>query len=83
MRRAIHHKKTFVLENLGKNQWKIVDLTDHSIGQSEPSFDTELWRTRKVLNLFVQRTGQGDGEKVEEMTPQMVSILEYRLTATN
>ena len=67
----------FVTENVLKNKWHVKDLTSDSIGQSEPSFDTELWRRKKQLHLFVQRCGQGDGEKVENIAPQVVSVLEW------
>ena len=67
----------FACDDLLKNNWHTIDLTDTSIGQSEPSYDTELWRVNKQLHLFVQHTGQGDGEKVENMKAQMVSILEW------
>ena len=67
----------FVCSDIEKKAWHTIDLADQSIGQSEPSFDTELWRTKKQLHLFVQHAGQGDGEKVEDMRPQMVNILEW------
>lgn len=69
----------FVSVNSKENAWQTIDLTGQSIGQSEPSFDTELWKNKKQLHLFVQRTGQDDGEKVEDMKPQMVNILEWTL----
>lgn len=68
----------FISSDIEKNIWKTVDLTSYTIGQSEPSFDTESWRSKKLLHLFVQRTGQGDAETVEDMSPQMVSILEWK-----
>lgn len=58
--------------------WNTIDLANHSVGQWEPSFDTELWKNKKELHLFVQRSGQGDGEKIEEIPPQMVNILEWK-----
>lgn len=67
----------FICDDVSSNIWRTIDLTGASIGQSEPSYDTELWRMNKQLHVFVQRTGQGDGEKVEDMTPQMVNILEW------
>lgn len=73
-----HKFSAFVSRDISKSLWQTVDLTDQSVGQSEPSFDTELWRNKKELHLFVQRTGQGDGEQVEEMKPQMVNILEWK-----
>ena len=62
---------------LGIWAWKTINLSDIPVGQWEPSFDTELWKKKKILHLFVQRTGQGDGEKTENIGPQMVSILEW------
>ncbi len=67
----------FICDDVSSNIWRTIDLTDTSIGQSEPSYDTELWRLNKQLHVFVQRTGQGDGEKVEDMKPQTVHILEW------
>ncbi|HET9279213.1 MAG TPA: BNR repeat-containing protein [Flavitalea sp.] len=67
----------FICDDVSGNIWRTIDLTGTSIGQSEPSYDTELWRLNKQLHVFVQRTGQGDGEKVEDMKPQMVHILEW------
>lgn len=65
-------------DNIGSAEWKITDLTETSVGMWEPSFDNERWRTRNELDLFVQRVGQGDGEKLEDFAPQMISILEWR-----
>lgn len=65
-------------DNIGTGNWKTLDLTEASVGMWEPSFDNELWRNRGLLDIFVQRVGQGDGEKLEEIAPQMVSILEWR-----
>ncbi|MEQ1641951.1 MAG: BNR repeat-containing protein [Pyrinomonadaceae bacterium] len=58
--------------------WKIADITGTSVGMWEPSYDNELWRRRGLFELFVQRVGQGDGEKLEDIGPQMISILEWR-----
>jgi beta-glucanase (GH16 family) len=48
------------------------------VGNWEPSFDTERWKKEGILNLFVQRTGQGDGETLENLPPQPVYILEWK-----
>lgn len=58
--------------------WRVVDLADNDLGMWEPSFDLNLWNRKKILDLFVQRVGQGDGEKLEDLAPQMISILEWR-----
>ena len=44
----------------------------------EPTYDTELWKTAGKLNLFVQNVGQGDSETLENVPPQVVSILELK-----
>jgi len=64
--------------DLAQNQWAITDLTTTSVGNWEPSYDTELWQRRHVLHLFVQRTGQGDGETLENLLPQPVYIKEWQ-----
>lgn len=67
-----------VCNDLKKGRWNVTDLTTESVGQWEPSFDTELWRRKKIVNLFVQKTGQGDGEKVENRQPEMVRVIEWK-----
>ncbi|MGY2134317.1 BNR repeat-containing protein [Hymenobacter sp. HD11105] len=64
--------------DLQRNEWTITDLTTTSVGNWEPSYDTERWKTTGVLNLFVQRTGQGDGEQLENLPAQPVYILEWQ-----
>lgn len=56
--------------------WIYEDLTDFPVDAWEPSHDTELWKKRQQLHLYVQRTGQGDGERTTEMDPQMIYVLE-------
>lgn len=60
-----------------RENWRFTDLTEDSVGLWEPSYDAELWRTRGVLHLFTQRVGQGDGETLEDLPPQRISILEW------
>jgi hypothetical protein len=64
--------------DLRQNQWTITDLTTTSVGNWEPSYDTERWKAEGVLNLFVQRTGQGDGETLENLPAQPVYIMEWQ-----
>jgi len=56
--------------------WVVTDLTDFPVDAWEPSHDTELWKQKKQLHLFVQRTKQGDGERTVEAEPQPVYVLE-------
>ncbi len=60
----------------GSNDWTITDLTPFSVGAWEPTFDTALWNSSQRLNIFVQHTAQGDGERTTTLSPQPVYILE-------
>jgi BNR repeat-containing family member len=62
---------------LNSPSWMLKDITKDSVGDWEPSYDTELWKERSRLNIFVQRTAQGDGERMAELNAQPVYILEY------
>lgn len=57
------------------DDWKVTDLTDFSVDAWEPSFDTALWNDKKQLDIFVQCSSQGDGERTTDSPPTMVSIL--------
>jgi hypothetical protein len=62
---------------LGKgSDWETSILTETGLDRWEPTFDTELWKDRGILNLFVQKVGQGSGEKAVEMPPTMIRVLE-------
>lgn len=63
----------------GSASWKTTDIIMENVGQWEPTFDTDGSRKSKELFLFVQRTGQGDGEKTEELNPQPVVVLRVSL----
>lgn len=62
----------------GKKEWKVTDLTDFSVDAWEPSLDNDLWRNKKRLNIYVQTTSQGDGERVTNAEPKPVYVLEVK-----
>ncbi|RZJ77039.1 MAG: neuraminidase [Flavobacterium sp.] len=64
--------------NLATNDWKINDLTDASVGEWEPAYDTDLWAKRKILNLFVQKVEQVDGEGKANNKPTAVQVLSWK-----
>lgn len=64
-------------EHLATAEWAFRNLTSFAVDMWEPTYDTELWKSRGILHLFVQRVGQGDAETMEDLPPQMVSILEW------
>ncbi|WP_083325822.1 BNR repeat-containing protein [Hymenobacter coccineus] len=63
--------------DLARPQWAVQDLTTTGLGNWEPTYDTERWQQSQVLSLFIQRTGQGDGETLEALPAQPVSVLEW------
>lgn len=67
-----------ICEDLRRKKWTIRDLTDFEVGMWEPSYDTELWKRDKTLHVFLQKVGQGDGGKLENIPPQENSILEWK-----
>ena len=62
--------------DLNNPSWEIEELTGFQVGAWEPSFDTELWRQKRKLHLFVQNTEQVDGEGKANVHPEMVYVLE-------
>ena len=63
--------------NLQTTNWTIKDLTAQSVGDWEPSYDTELWKNRKVLSLFLQDVKQIDGEGKASQQPTAVQVLNW------
>jgi hypothetical protein len=64
--------------DLRRGLWATQDLTREAVGMWEPTYDHRLWNQQKKLHLFVQNVGQGQGdERLEEIPPQMVYILEW------
>ncbi|HEX2627995.1 MAG TPA: BNR repeat-containing protein [Chitinophagaceae bacterium] len=64
--------------DITKNNWETKDLTTTSVGSWEPSYDTELWKSKKLLHLFIQKTEQADAEGRSALPPQMVQVLEWK-----
>lgn len=66
------------ISDFGARRWTVHDLTPEAVGAWEPSFDTELWRTRGELNLFLQAVRQVDGEGAADVPPSKVRVLQWR-----
>jgi hypothetical protein len=64
--------------DLKSAKWLIKDLTTVSVGNWEPTYDTELWKDKKILDLFVQKTIQVDGEGQANAGPQPVQVIEWK-----
>ncbi|WP_229459023.1 BNR-4 repeat-containing protein [Massilia glaciei] len=63
--------------------WSVHDLTNTPVGAWEPSFDTELWRDRGELNLFLQDVRQVDGEGLASVKSSTVQVLVWRADKPN
>jgi hypothetical protein len=66
------------INTLASGTWRIEDLTERSVGWWEPSYDTELWKERGLLHLFVQKVEQVDAEGKADVPPQLVQVLEWK-----
>ena len=66
------------INKISDPQWSILDLTQESLGSWEPTYDTELWKEKQVLHLFVQKVEQVDGEGKASIAPQPVQVLEWK-----
>lgn len=64
-------------DSIGAAEWVVSDLTTFSVGSWEPSIDSEMLKLGR-LHVYVQATAQGDGEKVADMKPQPVYVLEVK-----
>ena len=64
--------------DLSHSAWKVDTISSANVGQWEPTYDPVAWQSLHRLFLFVQRVGQGDGESLENVPPQPVSVLEWR-----
>ncbi len=62
--------------DLSEPKWTTRDLTDFDVRYWEPSYDHVRWQRDGVLDLYVQKVGQGDGEGLENLPPQMAQVLE-------
>jgi hypothetical protein len=65
-------------KDLATNSWTTKNITTTALDNWEPSYDTELWKQSKKLHIFIQKAGQGDGEKLENLAPQPVYVLEWK-----
>ncbi|WP_237073764.1 BNR repeat-containing protein [Mucilaginibacter mali] len=70
-----------VTADIKQGKWQVSNLTDASVGSWEPTYDTELWKQSRVLNLFVQKNVQVDGEGRANIPPQPVQVIEWKPTA--
>ncbi|MDL2213722.1 BNR-4 repeat-containing protein, partial [Bacteroides sp. OttesenSCG-928-N06] len=63
-------------DDILSGEWTYKDLTHFPVDAWEPGHDTELWKKKEWLHLFIQRTAQGDGERMVDVDVQPVYVLE-------
>ncbi len=66
------------VNRLDKETFEILDVDTLSLGAWEPTYDTELWRKKRQLSLFLQQTDQKDGEGVLDATPSAVQVVDWK-----
>ena len=66
------------IADFGTQRWKVADLDPAPLGAWEPTVDTEAWRLRGELDLFVQPVRQVDGEGLAKVPPSNVRVLQWR-----
>ena len=66
----------YYTSDINTGVWRVQDITNFSVDAWEPSLDSELWNKKYKLNIFVQKSGQGDGERIADVEPQMVYVAE-------
>lgn len=65
-------------KDIAKPKWEVSDVYHQSLGAWEPTYDSELWKTKKILSLFVQHTEQLNEEGSVEVGEREVRILDFR-----
>ena len=65
--------------DLNNSQWQLKNITNFSVGSSEPLYDSELWKLKKQLHFFIQYTEQKDGEGKADIEPQMIQVLQWNI----
>ena len=76
-------KVSVALWDSDKKKWRLQYLTNFSVGSWEPTYDTELWKQKKRLHLFVENVEQLDAEGKSNMESQMVQVLEWTPTVNS
>lgn len=67
-----------ITPDIDKGNWQLKTLANQPVGEWEPTFDTELWKERQTLNLFIEKVTQVDGEGNTKSAPQAVQVLEWK-----
>jgi len=55
-------------------RWKIVDVSDETVGSWEPNYDIELWKKTGRLDILVQQVWQADAEGIRNASSTPVQV---------
>ena len=69
----------YYTKDIKTGKWNVKDITNFSVDAWEPSLDSDLWNNKLKLNIFVQKTNQGDGERTTDLESQMIYVAEVDL----
>lgn len=67
-----------VSDNLSENIWSVHDIYSQGVGEWEPAYDTELWKRRQRLDIYLQEVEQVDGEGKANREPTAVGVLQWK-----
>lgn len=66
-----------ICNNINTKKWVVKDIAEDTLGNWEPTYDTELWKKKNILHLFIQNVVQADAEGNSATPPQPVKVLEW------
>lgn len=73
------NKVSLAYSDLDSNlPWKVINLSKKAVGEWEPNYDLSLWNNQQQLNIFYQKVTQIDGERVANIKPSKVKVLQIK-----
>lgn len=70
------NKITLASKSHDGESWILNDVSESGVGQWEPNYDVERWKTHQELHIFSQKVEQADGEGLSQLEPQPVQVIE-------
>jgi len=67
-----------ISDNLDGNKWSVRDIYPGNMGEWEPAYDTELWKRKQRLDVYLQEVEQVDGEGKANRAPTPVGVLQWK-----
>lgn len=65
-------------EDIRTGNWKLETIVEKMVGSWEPAYDTELWKRKRRMDLFIQFTDQQDNEGKSDLPAQPVSVISVK-----